>query len=156
MGDFRGRSREIHHKCMTWVSNILIAYRKIAMHQFPGDSLTGTPLPCCQVLKPPTRDPWFPKCYSHSVQTRLSDVECRFSFKFNAFMFDLPMKGTKLANVYSPIFCLWFRYNLIHPQMSFVSSVQQGFLFPSSGGEANDCAIRLARLYTGASVGQRR
>merc|ERR1719221_796702 len=24
-----------------------------------------------------------------------------------------------------------------------------GFLFPSSGGEANDCAIRLARLYTG-------
>eukprot|EP00928_Gymnodinium_smaydae_P037350 TRINITY_DN25948_c0_g1_i1.p1 TRINITY_DN25948_c0_g1~~TRINITY_DN25948_c0_g1_i1.p1 ORF type:complete len:523 (-),score=94.39 TRINITY_DN25948_c0_g1_i1:342-1910(-) len=26
-----------------------------------------------------------------------------------------------------------------------------GFLFPSSGGEANDCAIRLARLYTGKS-----
>lgn len=24
-----------------------------------------------------------------------------------------------------------------------------GFLFPSSGGEANDCAIRMARLYTG-------
>merc|ERR1719476_796974 len=26
-----------------------------------------------------------------------------------------------------------------------------GFLFPSSGGEANDCAIRMARLYTGKS-----
>lgn len=24
-----------------------------------------------------------------------------------------------------------------------------GFMFPSSGGEANDCAIRMARLYTG-------
>lgn len=28
----------------------------------------------------------------------------------------------------------------------------RGFLFPSSGGEANDCAIRLARLYTGTAV----
>ena len=68
-------------------------------------------------------------------------------------LFDIPeIAGYPLEIGNRPIFCWVSRPHVFftNPGASQQKTCRDGgFLFPSSGGEANDCAIRLARLYTG-------